>query len=58
MELLWGVPDGSGSVSGLSVRTRKFPCKRKYCACFAQRRGRGGDTKILEELMALMRRVG
>ena len=53
-----GVPDGSGSVSGLSVLTRNLPCKQKYCAFCAQKRGRGGDIARLEELVALMRRVG
>ena len=52
------VPDGSGSVSGLSVLTRNLPCKQKSYACCAPRRARGGDIESLEELVTLMRRIG
>jgi hypothetical protein len=58
MEPLWGVPERSGSVSGLSVLTRNLLCKQKYCANCAQRRGRGGDIENLEKLVTLMRLVG
>ena len=57
-EALRGVPDRFGSVSGLSTLTRNLPCKQKYCACCAQRRGRGGDIESFVELVTLMKRAG